>query len=1084
MCLLVLRMAPEVLLSDEYNELADVWSLGITAYELAVGEPPHAKLHSMRAAVKIPQSAPPTLPDPDTWSSDFHSFLAACLPEHDTRVLTNYGFLFLADIERRSTAGEPVLYACYESSTQSIVYRAGQLVLAAPPTRWVDFTQAGTRRLWDATSDDYGSTVSARGAMASRLTLRTTPEHDMYVQPCMQSTGGTSSGRVSGGAHIPPHKMTARELAPGYQCDCDAVGRTCTHGYSHYRMYTGAASGLQTFADVISHTNRSDRRSPVAVLGLNAKDELDAFLELFGYWLGEGTMSYDTRADLASNDAVCFEARQNQDRVYLLSLLARLHLVRGQHFTINDSDTLLEVCITEPRWFRFFDAEFGVAYSNSRHYDRRLALPKQGMHSTQRRPSTSTASTVSACATIPSTGARSLSASVSVELVADCSGDGDTEDMLPCEADSVEDDCVASDKWLPEWTLFRLDAEQLRLVIEGLRRAAGRSATAAQQHSAAVGGKVMQAEQQICMSSVGFRDQLVHACLHAGYSAYFTVNIAAGELRGYYAVANDDCPYSEEEMEAALRVDSTRQFKPVRGQHDSWWVCYSEAISELLPAHDVRFDGSACSVRQKESSSQVWVAINAVDGSVRQEPSMKKLAQLLSRTAPSINKTRKKGFKVGGAWRVFSTAEYEAQQSGQAMQQQQAASVATLPSDLYDWERDGRTWCVSVDHPDALIFVQRAHRDDRGVVSKVGRAVIAGNCLVKDPLKRPSAELLLHHPFIGRAAEPTVLVPMIAQREREADNTHRKANNIGSGGSLDSMEDAPTAPLSKAITQPQPLQPPQSRTALALPHHELAAVSRPTSDSSDGTGTAESQRTQIRNLDNFDRTHEHWNNTDDERSQSSDSQQQQQQMDDTHTRTLPHSLLPADIDTSPPRRLHKTGSPQQPQSQQSQPQHGEQQHKPERTLEQPSEHLVYQQQQQQQQHSAVQPHGPPLIATLRRSSNSSPALSQQPTEAFNPLSQLPSSAAAAIALTAARHDSTADSSRQHSTSSSSPSSWSSPSHVESNTSELPLSADWSETGSRRTDSRSGSAIRIALHEKQQFEPTPLAAWPTTETTPI
>jgi serine/threonine-protein kinase 24/25/MST4 len=72
-------MAPEVLMSDDYNELADVWSLGITAYELAIGEPPHAKLHSMRAALKIPMSPPPTLPDPGHWSADFHSFIAACL---------------------------------------------------------------------------------------------------------------------------------------------------------------------------------------------------------------------------------------------------------------------------------------------------------------------------------------------------------------------------------------------------------------------------------------------------------------------------------------------------------------------------------------------------------------------------------------------------------------------------------------------------------------------------------------------------------------------------------------------------------------------------------------------------------------------------------------------------------------------------------------------------------------------------------------------------------------------------------------------------------------------------------------------
>lgn len=106
-------MAPEVLTNDDYDARADVWSLGqwnentagrrgcagslaqcshapfllmfthprtgITAYELAIGEPPHAKLHSMRAAIKIPTSPPPTLPDPHRFSADFHAFLAACL---------------------------------------------------------------------------------------------------------------------------------------------------------------------------------------------------------------------------------------------------------------------------------------------------------------------------------------------------------------------------------------------------------------------------------------------------------------------------------------------------------------------------------------------------------------------------------------------------------------------------------------------------------------------------------------------------------------------------------------------------------------------------------------------------------------------------------------------------------------------------------------------------------------------------------------------------------------------------------------------------------------------------------------------
>ena len=209
-----------------------------------------------------------------------------CFPEHDTRVLTDSGMLFLSEIEERIAAGERVLYACYDEGTQSIVYCPGELKCVAPPTHWVEFTQANTRRLWDATSDDYGSTVPANGERANRLTLRTTPKHDMFVQLSTEY-----KRRRDGGAPVPPHKMRAEELAPGYKCNCAAKGRTCTHGYSHYRMFTGAANGLRAPANVISPTNR-DRQSPVTALGLRTEDELNAFLELFGYWLGDGTMDY------------------------------------------------------------------------------------------------------------------------------------------------------------------------------------------------------------------------------------------------------------------------------------------------------------------------------------------------------------------------------------------------------------------------------------------------------------------------------------------------------------------------------------------------------------------------------------------------------------------------------------------------------------------------------------------------------------------------------------------------------------------------------------------------------------------------
>uniref|UniRef100_H2Z8H0 non-specific serine/threonine protein kinase n=1 Tax=Ciona savignyi TaxID=51511 RepID=H2Z8H0_CIOSA len=76
-------MAPEVIACEQnasatYDYRSDIWSLGITAIEMAEGSPPLCDMHPMRALFLIPRNAPPRLRE-KRWAPRFQSFVEQTL---------------------------------------------------------------------------------------------------------------------------------------------------------------------------------------------------------------------------------------------------------------------------------------------------------------------------------------------------------------------------------------------------------------------------------------------------------------------------------------------------------------------------------------------------------------------------------------------------------------------------------------------------------------------------------------------------------------------------------------------------------------------------------------------------------------------------------------------------------------------------------------------------------------------------------------------------------------------------------------------------------------------------------------------